>query len=71
MVADLPTELSPKALALNNNQGLDWIKLAGLLLDSAAFMSITYPDVVLLRVIKCTPGTAPFVGIHIAMLRAP
>lgn len=62
MVADLPIELSPKTLALNNNQGLDWIKLAGLLLDSATLMRIIYPEAILLRVIRFTPGTAPSVG---------
>lgn len=62
-----------KAQALNNSliQGLDWIKLAALLLDSATLMSIIYPDAILLRVIRCSPGTAPPVGIHTAMLRAP
>lgn len=61
-----------EAQALNNSriQGLDWIKLAALLFDSATLMSIIYPDAILLRVIWCSPGTAPAVGIHMAMLRA-
>ena len=62
-----------EAQALNNshNQGHDWIKLATLLLDSVTLMSIIYPDAVLLRVIRGSPGTAPPVGIHTVMLRAP
>lgn len=64
-----PAKLSPKTPALNdcNSQGLGWRQGAALLLDSDILMSIIYNrDATLLGVIRCTPGTAQSVGIHIA-----